>query len=141
MVRAVFDTSVIVAALRSRLGASFKLLQLASEGRIILIATSSLFLEYEEVLSRPDQLAAISFDLKELDIFMRALVQLIEPAALFFRWRPQMSDPDDEMVVEAAVNGRAHCIVTHNTKDFAAVAGTFNVRILKPSELLKELKG
>jgi putative PIN family toxin of toxin-antitoxin system len=140
MVRAVLDTSVIVAALRSRTGASFALLQLVGRGDLTMIATPPLFLEYEEVLSRPEQLSATGFSLEDVDAFVRDLAQLIEPAEVYFRWRPQVRDPDDEMVVEAAMNGRANCIVTHNTRDFAGVSERFSVRVLKPSDLLKEFK-
>ncbi len=105
-----------------------------------MIATPPLFLEYEEVLSRPEQLSATGFSLEDVDAFVRDLAQLIEPAEVYFRWRPQVRDPDDEMVVEAAMNGRANCIVTHNTRDFAGVSERFSVRVLKPSDLLKEFK-
>jgi predicted nucleic acid-binding protein len=57
-----------------------------------------------------------------------------------FQWRPQLSDPNDEMVLETAVNGRADALVTHNVRDFAKGAARFGLRVLQPGELLKELR-
>ena len=59
---------------------------------------------------------------------------------MYFQWRPQLADANDEMVLEAAVNGRADGIVTHNVKDFAIAAPRFGVRVLRPGELLQEMR-
>ena len=56
----------------------------------------------------------------------------------YFQWRPQLSDPDDEIVLEAAVNGRADVLVTHNVRDFSSRAERFGLRVLRPGEFLKE---
>ena len=57
-----------------------------------------------------------------------------------FRWRPQLKDPKDELVLEAAVNGRAEALVTHNVGDFEPAARLFGLRVLLPRDMLKELK-
>jgi predicted nucleic acid-binding protein len=57
-----------------------------------------------------------------------------------FRWRPQLRDPKDEMVLEAAVNGRADALVTHNLRDFQTSARRFGVRALLPREVLREVE-
>ena len=57
-----------------------------------------------------------------------------------FLWRPQLRDPNDEMVLEAAVNGQADALVTHNIRDFQSAARLFNLRVLLPREMLKELE-
>jgi predicted nucleic acid-binding protein len=54
-------------------------------------------------------------------------------------WRPQLPDPADELMLEAAVNGRAEALVTHNVVDFKSAAARFGVRTMTPGKLLKEL--
>jgi predicted nucleic acid-binding protein len=57
-----------------------------------------------------------------------------------FRWRPQLSDPKDELVLETAVNGEADALVTHNLRDFEPATRLFGVRVLLPRDVLKELR-
>ena len=118
------DTSVVVSALRSRLGASNAVLRLVSEGRVTPLATIALFLEYEDVIKRPEQRLAHGLDDGQLDAFLRALAAASEGVDVHFRWRPQLTDPGDEMVLEAAVNGQAQALVTHNVRDFEVAACT-----------------
>jgi putative PIN family toxin of toxin-antitoxin system len=138
--RCVLDTSVLVAALRSRHGASNRLLEMAVEGRFTIFATPALFLEYEDVLSRPEQRKVHGISARDLELLMSDLAALIEPVEVHFRWRPQLSDTNDELVLEAAINGGADAIVTHNVKDFYPALRQFRLRVLKPSEALKEIE-
>jgi predicted nucleic acid-binding protein len=62
------------------------------------------------------------------------------PVEVFYLWRPQLNDANDEMVLEAAVNGQVDVIVTFNTKDFSPSAEKFHLRVMKPSDFLKELR-
>jgi len=105
-----------------------------------MLATPALFLEYEEVLSRPEHRAIHGLDRRELDAVLDDLAALIVPVEVRFQWRPQLADADDEMVLEAAINGRAGCIITYNTKDFAGVSKNFNLRVLTPAAAIKEIK-
>lgn len=139
MLRVVLDTSVIVAALRTRLGAGNAVLQLVANRRIVLLATPPLFLEYEEVLLRPEQRLAHSLEPDEVQEFLAELAALVEPVELHFRWRPQSRDPNDEMLVEAAINGRADALVTYNISDFQDAGRRFGIRVLRPAELLKRM--
>jgi predicted nucleic acid-binding protein len=79
--------------------------------------------------------------MSEADVagFLAALAAAAEPVEISFRWRPQLRDPADELMLEAAVNGRAAALVTHNLADFSAVAPRFAVRVLTPSLLMREL--
>src|SRR5216684_5027011 len=117
--KVVLDTSVVVAGLRTRSGAGNAVLRLVANGRIVLLASPPLFLEYEDVLKRPEQRLAHGLTLEAVDEFLTELAALIEPVELHFRWRPQVRDPNDEMVLEAAINGRADALVTYNIRDFA----------------------
>ena len=135
--RIVLDTSVVVSALRSRHGASNKLLELAVNGHFKLLASPALFLEYEEVLGRPEQSASHRLSPTELANFLIGLAAIIEPVRVYFQWRPQMLDADDEMVLETALNGRAHAIVTHNIGDFEFAAAQFKLRVASPAAVLR----
>jgi len=133
------DSSVVVSAFRSRLGASSRLLVLVENGRLVPLATPALFLEYEDVLKRPEQREASGLSLAEVNAALTALAALTEPVEVRFTWRPQLADPGDEMVLEAAVNGQADALVTHNLADFALAAPRFGLMLLRPGELLERI--
>ncbi|CCD30055.1 PilT domain-containing protein [Candidatus Glomeribacter gigasporarum BEG34] len=139
MNRIVLDTSVVVTALRSISSAGNAVLRQVAIGRWVPLITSALFLEYEDVLKRPEQRLAVNLRLEEIDQFLAALASSCEPVDVHFQWRPQLRDAKDEMVLETAVNGRADALVTYNVKDFAAAAKRFGLRVLRPGELLLEM--
>ena len=128
----VVDTNVLVAGLRSRSGVSRKIIRAMLERRIEFGASPAMFLEYEAVLSRAGQLAAFGLTLDEVREFLDGLALLVTPIGLSFLWRPQLNDPADEMVLEAAVNGMASALVTWNVRDFVPAAGKFGLRVITP---------
>lgn len=136
--RAVLDTNILIAAARSRKGASFALLQALRARRFVALASVPLMLEYEAVLKRPEHLAAGGRSAAMTDAFLDAMSLFIEPVHLHYLWRPQLRDPADEMVLETALNGRADALVTLNVDDFAA-ATRFRLRIETPGEFLRRL--
>jgi hypothetical protein len=69
------------------------------------------------------------------------LAFLAEPVEVHYRWRPQLQDPGDEMVLEAAVNGRAHALITFNRRDYGEVPETFGIEVLSPAEVLRRIQG
>ncbi len=138
--RVVLDSSVVISAFRSRHGASHRLLGLIADRQLVPLASPALFLEYEEVLKRPEQREVSGLTLAQVDAALAALAAAIEPVEVRFAWRPQLSDPDDEMVLDAAVNGRADALVTHNLADFASAAPRFGLVLLAPGELLKRMR-
>ncbi|WP_246683209.1 PIN domain-containing protein [Mesorhizobium sp. B2-8-3] len=99
--------------------------------------TTALFLEYEAVLSRPEQAAIHRPSAVELDRLLAGFAALAEPVELHFLWRPQLADPKDEMVLEAAVNGRADALVTYNRRDFLTAEARLGVPVIGPAELLE----
>ncbi len=137
--RVVLDTSVIVAALRSRHGAANRVLRLVASRRLVPLATPPLFLEYEDALGRPEQRLAHGLTLEGIDEFLSELAALVEPVEVHFLWRPQARDPSDEMVLEAAINGRADALVTYNVKHFAVPGDRFTIPIVRPTELLRKV--
>lgn len=140
MLRVVLDTDVIVAALRSASGGSNAVLRHVALKTVIPLVTPALFLEYEAVLKRPEQRLAHGLGLRDIDRFLAALASACEAVEVSFQWRPQLADANDEMVLEASVNGRAQALITHNVRDFDKAAGKFGLRVMRPGELLRELR-
>jgi len=129
--RLVLDTNVVLTGIRSRSGASAELLRQIRHGRARMVASVPLFVEYEDVLTRPEHLSAAGLTRAEAVAILDALASILEPVELHFLWRPQLRDGDDDMVLETAVNGNADALVTYNVRDFAA-ASRFGVAIAKP---------
>lgn len=133
------DTDVIVAALRSPNGASRRLIELLREGQIRAVVTVGMMIEYEAVLTRPEHLAAARLSCREVGLFLDGLSALMVPVDLYFLWRPQLRDANDEMVLEAAVNGGAERIVTFNVADFLPAATLFSIQVERPGDTLLRL--
>jgi len=74
------------------------------------------------------------------EIFLDAIIAMAEPVHTHFLWRPQLRNPNDEMVLEAAVNGRADAVVTFNVRDFGNAAAQFGVEVLLPREAIVRIK-
>ena len=134
----VLDTDVVVAALRSPTGASAELLRRARCGRIGLAASVSLFVEYESVCLRQAHLDAAGLTASDVGIFLDALATLVEPVPIHFLWRPQLHDPADELVLEAAVNARADALLSFNLRHFQQAAARFNLRVSPPGLFLQD---
>jgi putative PIN family toxin of toxin-antitoxin system len=137
----VLDTSVIVAAFRSPLGASRQILLAALNQKFQLLLSVPLLLEYEAVLTRPEHLAASKIKASEIEMVLNDLISVAKPVRLAFRWRPKLADPADDMVLETAANGGAKAIVTFNLRHFAGVATTFGIRVMSPAAALEDLGG
>jgi putative PIN family toxin of toxin-antitoxin system len=133
------DTSVLASSLRSSRGASFALLLLAQERRFISLVSPPLFLEYEDVLLRPEQRLAHGMSIERVNSFLAELSLIIEEIQIYYQWRPQVADPGDEMVLEAAINGRADAIITHNIRHFAPAALRFRLAVITPQQALREV--
>ena len=104
------------------------------------MATPPLFIDYEDVLKRSEHRLAHGLAPEEIDEFLAELAALIGPVKVHFVWRPLARDPNDEMVLEAAINGPADALVTYNIRDFAPAGGRFGVLVRSPAELLKRVR-
>jgi putative PIN family toxin of toxin-antitoxin system len=140
MLRFILDTDVIVAALRSPGGASAALLGAVLDRKIIMLASVPLFFEYEAKCTSPVHWAAAGLTREQAHIFVDGLAALIEPVKTHYLWRPALRDPNDEMVLEAAVNGRADSIVTFNLRDYGDVPGKFGIEVLLPATAIRRVK-
>jgi putative PIN family toxin of toxin-antitoxin system len=136
----VLDTDVVVSALRSNKGASAELLRLAGD-RVFAIAISiPLVIEYEaKAMDKEHRLAG---GLSEADALavVDELVRIGERTECHFSYRPSVRDPDDEMVLETAINAGADAIVTFNRKDYGAIPIRFGIGCWTPAETLEKLR-
>lgn len=132
----VIDTNVFISALRSRRGASFRLLKLVGTGRFEVELSVPLALEYEAVGRRtlPDTpLTEADFD-AILDYVCRSA----RHREVYYSWRPALTDPGDDLILELAVAAGGAAIVTYNRTDFAG-AERFGVRVITPQAFLIEI--
>jgi len=130
----------MVAAIRSDAGASRRLLVAALERRFAPLVSVALLIEYEAVMTRPEHLAVAGVSADEVGALLDAVALVAEPVRLAFLWRPMLPDADDDMVLEAAVNGGADAIVTMNRRDFVRVAESFGIQVLSPGEAAARLE-
>jgi len=136
MLRVVLDTNVLVAASRSKWGASAKLLSLVGTGLFEICVSVPLLLEYEAVVLRDVEPESTEWGVRTdiLDYLCKVAMQ----QEIFFLWRPYLRDPKDEMVLEVAVAGGCSAIISYNKKDFAG-ADKFHLAIRSPKEFLGDI--
>ncbi len=138
MLKVVIDTNVLVSSLRSRKGASFQVIQRIGKGIFLPCISTPLTLEYEDVLLRiaPE----FGYTTEEVQDFVDFIVESSEHVKSHYHWRPFLSDPGDEHVLELAVGANAYGIVTYNKRDFAGVEDHFGIQIINAYELLQKLE-
>lgn len=137
-VRVVLDTNVLVAAIRSRRGASFEVLSRVGKGTFDIAISVSLVLEYESVLLR--HVAASTLSEEDIRVLIDFICDVAISQEIFFLWRPYLRDPNDDLILELAVAAGCDAVVTHNTRDFGG-AEQLGVRVLTPAAFLQELRG
>jgi putative PIN family toxin of toxin-antitoxin system len=136
----VLDTDVIVAAFRSATGGSAEILRLADQGKCRLAVSVALMLEYEAVLTRKEHIDAAGAGKGEAENFLQALAHLAESVQIDYQWRPQTRDPNDDMVLEIAINAGADAIVTFNKRDFGQAPARFGITTDFPGEILEKMR-
>jgi len=134
--RLVLDTDVFLAGVRSRRGASRLLLECGLRGRFTWLLSQALFLEYEAVLMRAENLSAANLSEQDAEQILAGVAEAITAVPIDFLWRPQLSDPGDEMVLETAVNGRVRYLVSFNTRHFVRATARFGIMTMRPGDLL-----
>lgn len=135
--KVVLDTNVVISALRSRQGASFRVLQMVGLGRFEIALSVPLVLEYEEVAKRVAPIVGLRDS--DIDVILDYLCSVADRRGIYFLWRPVLKDPQDDMVLEVAVEGGCDHIVTHNVRDFEG-AERFGIRVVTPGAFLRFLE-
>ena len=139
--RVILDTNVLVAALRSDMGASYAIVSQLPSERFQMALTVPLYLQYQDVLTRPEHMTGASTR-DDMLKFLRYLCSIAHRQRVFFLWRPWLKDPKDDMVLEAAVASRSRYIITHNLRDFtgSGIEEYFGIMPLRPREFLHRLR-
>lgn len=139
--RVILDTNVLVAALRSDLGASYAIVSQLPSERFQMALTVPLYLQYQDVLTRPEHVTGASTR-DDIRNFLRYLCSIAHRQRVFFLWRPRVKDPNDDMVLEAAVASQSRYIVTHNLRDFigCGIEEQFGITPLRPREFFYRLR-
>lgn len=135
--RVVLDTTVLVAAARSRQGASNALLLRLPDTSFEPAISVPLFVEYEAVLLRSENL--LDRDPTTVELFLDFLLSVSHLQEVFFAWRPALPDPDDDFILELAVAADCRYIVTHNVRDFRG-SEKWGIMPVTPAEFLKLLR-
>jgi putative PIN family toxin of toxin-antitoxin system len=136
MFQVVIDTNVLLAALRSNRGASYRLLSLVGDNRWQLNLSVPLLLEYEDALKRPS--AGLGLTHMDIDNILDFLCAIANRREIFYLWRPVLLDPKDDFILELAVESSSDFIITFNVKDFIGVE-KFGLAAITPREFLKQL--
>jgi predicted nucleic acid-binding protein len=130
----------MVAAIRSDVGASRRLLVAGLLRRFTTLVSTPLLIEYEAVMTRESHLRASRLTIEDVIAVLDAVAAVADPVRLSFHWRPMAKDPDDDMVLETAVNGTADGVVTFNVRDIIAAATSFGIEVLSPAAAIKRLE-
>ena len=133
----ILDTNVLHAGLYSSRGASYRILRLIEKGKIKPVLSTALLFEYEDILKRNKRILKIKDS--DIEIILDNLCVLSKHQKIYFLWRPYLSDPKDDLILELAVASSIKTIVTHNIKDFKNI-NKFGVKAITPKILLEEIK-
>ena len=106
---------------------------------MVPLATLALFLEYEDVLTRPETLAATGLSEADVSEFLTALAAVVEPVVVDFDWRPLLPDADDDMVANCAVNGMADCVVTSNVRHLRLLEERLRIQVVEPGAFVEQM--
>src|ERR1022692_2748010 len=126
------DTDAVVAAMRSPAGASAAIIRVVRQRQATLLLSVPLAMEYEASCRRSEHREESGLSVKQVEIFLDAIIAMGEPVRTHFLWRPQLRDPNGEMVLETAVNGRADALVTFNVRDYGTLSKTKSARWCRP---------
>ena len=132
----VIDTNVLVSALMSNRGASYKILSLLPTGKFEFHLSVPLVYEYESVLKRSE--LNLTWTMDEIDELLDIVCLLGVKHEIWYLWRPLLQDAGDEFVAEVAVTAQAEAIVTLNVRDFKEMK-KFGIEVLTPKEFLQRI--
>lgn len=128
----IIDANVLVAAMKSRNGNSFKLLSMIDSGEWRINISTPLVFEYESILKREVE----NDRAQDCESLIDYICLIGTAHQIFYLWRPMLKDPKDDHILELAVKSNAS-IITWNVRDFS-LASQFGIPVLTPAELLNK---
>ena len=134
-VNVTIDTNVIIGALKSQKGASYKLLMLLKDNVFLSNISVPLFVEYESVAKREGLVGNLTK--KDIEAILNYFLSKSKIQKIFYLWRPILKDPKDDLVLELAVKSQSKYIITFNKKDFKGCE-KFGILAVTPYEFLAE---
>jgi len=134
--RVVLDTNVLVAGLRSRQGASYRLLTEVGRGKFEIALSVPLVFEYEDALLRHAAVTGLSR--RDVDAVLDYFCSVAHLQTIFFLWRPLLPDPKDDLVLELAVAAGCRTVVTYNVRDFRG-SESLGVSVERPGQFLRSI--
>lgn len=138
--RIVLDTSTLIAAVRSSVGASKAIVDLALAREFTLLMNYPIACEYRTVALRPSHVMASRFSPAQIERLIQDLEDIAEPVKNITTYRPLSPDPNDDLVLELAINGRADIIVTNDLKHLHQPASRFHIQVLNPGTALSTIR-
>lgn len=128
------DTNVLVSALRSRRGASYRLLSLVGQGLFDIVLSVPLIVEYESATKRQSRQLGLIY--QDIDDVLDYLCSVGLHRQIYFLWRPYLRDPKDDLVLEVAVESESDYVITYNRRDFVGLE-RFGLQTLEPGRFLE----
>lgn len=136
MLQVVIDTNVVYSALRSKRGASYRLLSLIDSKKFEINLSVPLVIEYEDVLIR--KIETLVFSKRQIEKFIDYICLVGNRHEIYFLWRPLLNDSADDMILELAIQANCRYIITYNKRDFKGI-GQFGIKAITSKEFLKTI--
>lgn len=130
----VIDTNILLSGLRSKKGASYKLLTLLNDPRIQINISVPLIFEYEQILKREYQ--DLELTLEDIDNIINGICAISNQRTIFYLWRPLAKDPNDDFLIDLAIEAQADFIISYNIKDLKPIE-KLGVLVLNPKQFLQ----
>ena len=135
----VIDTSVWISALITKESKARELLRLVFQAKLSPQMSEALFREYEDVMKRKKIQKSTPLTLLEQNELFEAYLSTCRWNEIYYLWRPNLKDENDNFVVELAVASGAEAIITYNIKDFKDAELIFKHKIITPEDFIKEM--
>ena len=112
------------------------MLSLIDSGKYAANISVPLVLEYEDTAKR--LVGEIPLTERDIDDILDYICAVANQHKIYYLWRPFLSDPGDDMILELAVTAECDFIVTYNQSDFVGVE-QFGLITMTPKEFLQKI--
>ena len=140
IMKVVIDTSVWISALIKKKSSARELLRLIFRDKVFPQMSEALFYEYEAVMKRKKIQKLTPLTVDEQNSLLHAYLSSCKWNEIYYMWRPNLKDEDDNFIVELAVASGVEYIITYNIKDFQNPELTFKHKVITPEQFIKEFK-